>query len=217
MSELDIADALRVHMAKQKIKEHWYNVPFVVLIGPERFRIGTTTTDYSIKAPNPTVLLKEGSAIHVDFAPMDPVTKTWGDWSTTCVFRPKSPAEKEQLAFLEMMRTLQRKGISQITAETTGAEIARYFLNQFESLGVTLLDVRNNVGHSIHAGPKVEANRTWLDLNNTNPLGPGIFTVEPGGIRNKDHAFARFEECILIPKSGHATIIGSKVMVPIEI
>ena len=99
MSEQDIAYALRAHLASQGIREHWYDVPFIVLIGAERFRAGTTTTDYGVKAPSSEALLREGQAIHVDFAPMDPDTGIWGDWSSTCFFRPATSADRRQLAF----------------------------------------------------------------------------------------------------------------------
>lgn len=217
MSEQDIAVALRAHMTSQGITEHWYDVPFNVLIGVERFRIGTTTTDYAVKAPDPTVLLQEGQVVFVDFAPMDSKTGIWGDWSSTCVFHPKTAAQRKQVTFLEEMRKLHRRGIAQITAKTTGADVAHYFLDQFARRGVRLLDVRNNVGHSMHAGPKGEANRIWLDLDNTKPLGPGIFTVEPGGISSDGNMVARFEECIRIPEKGHAVVMGPKEMVPLVV
>jgi Xaa-Pro aminopeptidase len=215
-TEQEIADALRRHLANQGLTQHWYDVPFVVLIGVERFRIGLTTPDYTIKAPSPDVRLEAGLTLHADFSPMDPDTGIWGDWSSTCIFRPTTSAHSQQLAFLETMRRLHRKGITLITAQTTGAEVAEYFLDRFAGLGVQLADVRDNVGHSIHAGPKSQANRTWLDLQNNHPLGPGIFTVEPGGITEDDHLVARFEECIHIPESGPATVVDSGPMVPLD-
>jgi Xaa-Pro aminopeptidase len=217
MTELDIADALREQLALQGINGHWYDVPYNVLIGPERFRIGTTTSDYAIKAPSAHVTLAEGQVVHADFAPMDPDTGIWGDWSSTCVFHPRAEAAREQLAFLKTMRALHRRGISLITASTTGAEVAQYYLDQYAKLGVTLLDVRNNVGHSMHAGPKSQATRTWLDLDNTRPLGPGIFTVEPGGISSEGDMVGRFEECILIPDTGRAAINGPTRLVPLAV
>ncbi len=217
MSELGIADALRAHLTMHGITKHWYDVPFNVLVGVERFRIGTTTTDYGTKAPSAESRLAEGQAVFADFAPMDSKTGIWGDWASTCVFRPTESAGQEQLAFLEDMRALHYRGIALITAQTTGADVAQYFLDEYGRRGVTLLDVRNNVGHSMHAGPKREAKRIWLDLDNTKPLGPGVFTVEPGGIGRDGMVIARFEECILIPKTGQATIIGSSQPIPLSV
>jgi Xaa-Pro aminopeptidase len=217
MSELDIADALRKQLANLGITEHWYDVPFIVLVGADRFRTGLTTSDYDIKAPSPDVILEEGQAIHVDFSPVHPESGIWGDWSSTCVFRPTTAAHQQQLTFLETMRRLHRKGTTLISAETTGAEVAQYYLDRYAGLGVTLLDVRDNVGHSMHTGPKSQANRTWLDLTNHNPLGSGIFTVEPGGITEDGQMVARFEECIFVHETGPATIINSGPLVPLAV
>lgn len=196
MSEHDIANELRAHMAWKGIADYWYEVPFIVLIGVERFCEGTTTTDYGVKAPSPDVVLSRGDVIHVDFSPMDPATGIRGDWSSTGVYQPETKAQHEQVDFLEKMRTLHREGARRITASTTGADVANYFHERYKQFETTLLDVRNNVGHSIHTGPKAQANRTWLDTTNTTPLGPGIFTVEPGGVTTDGTKVVRFEECI---------------------
>lgn len=216
MSETDIAVGLQAYLESRGIKQSWYDVPFMVLIGVERFRIGTTSTDYGEKGPSPSSYLSAGQFIHVDFSPMDPETGIWGDWSSTCVYEPTGENGREQIAFLTEMRQLQRRGIEHFTAQSTGADVAKYFLDQYAEHGVTILDVRNNVGHSIHSGPKIEANRTWLDLDNTKPLGPGIFTVEPGGISDGKNNVARFEDCIYVPVTGKASIIGNMKDVPLS-
>lgn len=215
MSELDIANILRELLEKQGINQHWYDVPFIVLIGVDRFRVGTTTSDYSLKAPSPNVRLEKGQFIHVDFAPMDPETGLWGDWSSTCVFGPDGESGRAQVEFLDEMRRLQRSGINQISSKTTGADMARYFIDQYEQSGVTLLDVRNNVGHSMHSGPKSESNRIWLDTENSNPLGVGLYTVEPGGISGDGMYIARFEDCVYISPTGNAFILGDHKPVPL--
>ena len=217
MSEHDIADALRATMAEHGITEHWYDVPFIVLIGGDRFVEGTLTSDYAVKAPSSHVKLSQGDAVHIDFSPMDPSTGAWGDWSTTFVFDPATPHHRDQLDFLEEMRALHGQGIAQITARTTGAQVAQYFMDEFAQRGVELVDVRRNVGHSIHIGPKSRSDRIWLDLANNSPLGPGIFTVEPGGIHRARNVVARFEKCILIPEQGPATILGKDRAVPLMV
>jgi len=119
------------------------------------------------------------------------------------------------------MRNIQRSVIAKITFKTTGAEIASYYLNVFAGKGITLLDVRNNVGHTVHEGPKDSSQRIWLDQNNTKPLGEGIFTLEPGGIRQKKDGsgivVGRYEECVYIPKLGNAILLGSKELLPLTI
>lgn len=205
MSEFDIADLIRDEFAKRRVVEFWYSVPEVVLIGSERFKIGTTTTDYSIKSPSKKIVLQEGSPFYADLSPMDSSTKTWGDWNGMIVFNPRIGLDDEQVAFLNEVRGIQLAGISHITASSSGADVAKYYLEEFKKHGIELLDVRNNVGHSIHSGPKDKAERVWLDLENDSLLGEGIFTIEPGGARGD--LVARFEECIYIPKQGPAKIL----------
>lgn len=221
ISELDIANLAKQEFSKRGVSEFWYNVPFIVLIGAERFKIGTTTSNYTIKSPSKEVYLEDGMPTHMDFAPMDSKTKIWGDFASTIVFHPRNGIDNEQLSFLDEMRKIQRSAIEQITFKTTGAEIANYYLNIFAKKGITLLDARNNVGHSIHEGPKDQAKRVWLDQNNNEPLGEGIFTLEPGGIRPKKDGTgivsARFEECIYIPKEGNAVILRNQELLPIII
>ncbi len=217
MSEADIAEALKAYMLEQGVTNHWYDVPFIVLIGLERFKTGIVASDYAVKAPQKNVYLQEGDTIHIDFSPMDPRTQVWGDWSTTCIFHPQTSYELALLQFLDEMRALQREGIKNIEANSTGADVAKYYVDAYTGHGAVILDVRNNVGHTMHAGPKTQTSRIWLDAENTNPLGVGIFTVEPGGTRLSDNAVARFEECIYIPEEGHAIILGSDRMVSLAV
>src|ERR1035441_1029794 len=130
MSEVDIANNLREIFTQNGINDYWYDVPFNVLIGVKRFQVGLTTSDYQIKSPSPDAILEEGETVYVDFAPMDPRTGIWGDWSSTCVFRPKT-TDFNQAQFLEDMRSLHRQGIFKITAATTGADVAQYYLDRY--------------------------------------------------------------------------------------
>jgi len=158
MSELDISEMIRKEYGERGISEYWYDVPLNVLIGAERFKIGTTTTDYDLKNPKADVILEEDQPLFIDLAPIDSKTKVWGDWARTIIFHPKKEDE-EQVTFLKEFQDIHRQGISQITAKTTGAEIANYYLDIFKQKSITLLDVRSNVGHSIHEGQKAEAKR----------------------------------------------------------
>lgn len=221
LSEAAIAKMVRREFEKCGITEHWYDVPIHTSIGTERFVISTTTTDYAIKRPQEDVFLAAGDVMHIDTSPMDPATKLWGDWSTTVVFLPREEKDREQVEFLQEFRNLHLAGILNITANTTGAEIAAHYIDAFQKRGITLLDVRNNVGHSIHSGSKADAKRIWLDLDNDQPLGEGIFTIEPGGCRDKRNGdgivVARFEECIYIPPEGSAQILGYAKTAPLAV
>lgn len=220
-SEAAIADAVNEAYRRRGIVEHWYDVPHNVLIAVDRFKEGTTTTDYSIKNPSKDSILKDGSIVYIDMSPMDPKTKIWGDWSSTIVFHPRKGIDDEQVQFLDEFRAIQRSGIPHFTSQTTGAEICRYYTKAYKQRGITLLDVRSNVGHSIHDGPKDKANRIWLDVENNIPLGEGIFTIEPGGYKaktdGKGDVIARFEDCIYIPKEGPPILLGNKELPPLTV
>lgn len=213
LSEFDIANLIRLEFQKLGIKDFWYDVPQNVLIGTERFKIGTTTSDYAVKMPSDKVALVAGSPVFIDLAPMDSGTKQWGDWATTFIFQPRPGIDDEQQAFLKEMKQVHHTGLSQINSRSTGADICSHYLEEFALRNITPLDVRKNVGHSIHQGPKNQAKRIWLDETNAGPLGEGIYAVEPGGFRPKsdgsDIVVGRFEECIYIPKEGNAVLLGN--------
>ena len=217
-SEFEIAEAFDKAFKEHGIVKHWYDVPFNVLIGAERFIEGTMTTDYSIKAPVKNIRLQSGEICYADFAPMDTKTGIWGDWSATIVFHPRHGLDNEQVAFLQEMRSIQRGIIERISAETTGRQVIELLQAVYERQDITIADVRKNVGHSMHAGLKKDAKRVWLDEENTTPLGEGIFTFEPGVYKKSADGqrtlVARFEDCMYIPKKGFAEILGRKEPVP---
>lgn len=222
MSEVDIANLVKLEFRKRGIEEFWYDIPQNVLIGVERFKEGTTTADYEIKKPSKDIFLKEDLPVFIDLSPVDPQTKQWGDWSSTVVFHPKRVRDNEQPIFLEELRQIHRQGITLITSKITGSEVIDYYLEEFKKRGITLLDVRNNVGHSIHAGSKNQAQRVWLDNNNKNSLRVGIYAIEVGGFRigKKDKrrtVVGRFEECVYIPREGSAIMLGSNELVPLKV
>lgn len=213
MTEVDIADLIRQEYKKRGVSQYWYDVPINVLIGAERFKVGITTSDYVVKSPSKDVHIVDGSPVFIDLSPVDSETGWWGDWAATLVFHPRRGIDDEQVSFIREMRHIHRQGFADITALTTGADVAKFYLSEYGKIGATLLDVRNNVGHSMHRGPKSLTERVWLDESNTEPLGEGIFTVEPGGCRAKQNGegavMARFEDCIYIPPKGTAAVLGN--------
>lgn len=221
MSEVDIAKLLKSEFKIRGIEEFWYDIPQNVLIGVERFREGTTITDYEIKRPSQEIFLEDGLPVFIDLSPVDPQTKQWGDWSSTAIFHPRQDLDNEQLAFLEEMRQIHRQGLTLISSEVTGSEIISYYLEALNQRGITLLDVRNNVGHSVHSGAKDRAQRIWLDKGNENKLEEGIYAVEVGGFRvrkdGKGASVGRFEECIFVPKEGNAILLGINDLAPLII
>lgn len=221
MSELDIAGLIKLEFKKRDIVDFWYDVPIIVLIGTKRF-INGANADYATKSPSVNAVLKDGSIIYVDVHPRDNKTKLWGDWNTMAVFHPRAGVDDEQVAFLEQMREIHRKGIAQLTPTMTGADVINYYFTTYKESGITPITVNKpDVGHTIHAGAKIDASRLLLCEENTTPIGGHIYAVEPAGFRPKKSGegmvVGRFEECVYIPKLGNVILLGSKELLALTI
>lgn len=219
MNELDIADKLMKVLSEKGIDEYWYDIPIFVLIGPARFK-DMGNSDYVVKSPSPQVLLKEGSIIYIDMHPMDTDSGRWGDWNTMAVFHP-SEKDREQVDFLKLVRDMLHDGIRKISSQWKGSDVFDYYLHRFKENNITLLDARNNVGHSMHARVKEMSDRKYLDRNNQSLLAGGIYAIEPGGFRSRQNGngivVGRFEECVFIPEHGNAVLLGYKKLLPLVI
>jgi Xaa-Pro aminopeptidase len=211
MSETKIADLLHKEMTEKGINEYWYDVPIFALIGADRF-FEIANKDYKAKSPHKNVYLQVGDPVYIDIHPQDTVKKIWGDWNSMLVFRAREGIDDEELAFLEEIRDIQRKSFSLLNAQMTAADVAIHFITEYEKRNITLSDVRNTVGHSMHYGPKLPEKRIFLEKNNNTVLGEGLFAIEPGGYRKKNsgkgYLVGRFEEVVFIPKNGNARLLG---------
>lgn len=220
MSEVDIATFISEQYKKKGVESYWYDVPMMVLISEERFL--EMTKDYNTKSPLTTYRLKSGNTIHIDLTPKDK-EGFWGDFSATCVFHPKTDYDFEKVEFLRLVRKIQRDGIKRIKSVNQGSNIANWYLGKFRENNMTLVDVRNNVGHSIHQGtkkfPDGRGKRNFLDVNNNNPIGEGIFAIEPGGYRESSIdknkiVVGRFEDCIYVSTSQIPLLLAPKKEIP---
>jgi Xaa-Pro aminopeptidase len=219
VSEWHIANGIREILAGRGIRGYWYDIGVMALIGAERFK-QMAAPEYDTKTPSREVLVRPGQTIFVDIHPQDAKTGRWGNWATTALFQPRA-SDDEQMQLLEQMREIQQRGIATITAESTGADVASFFLGEFETHGISLLDVRSNVGHTMHSGSKSEARRAFLDTGNKSPLGSCVVGIEPGGFRPKNSGpgdiVARFEDCVFVPHAGSAILLGPSSPVPLAI
>lgn len=218
ISELDIAQMMKDEFAKKRIYDFWYDVPIIVLIGTERF-INGVNANYVTKSPSREYLLKEGDVVYIDTHPQDNQTKLWGDWNTMIVFHPRKGIDDEQVAFLKEMQEIHREGIAQLTPMMTGVNIINYYFDTYQKRGITpLMGKKPDVGHTIHAGSKINANRLLLTTENTTPIRGHIYAIEPGGFRTKKSGegvvVGRFEECVYIPKEGNVVLLGNKELLP---
>ena len=194
----------------------------MVLVGAERFKSGSVASDYAIKSPSKEIILKEGDVIYIDLHPMDTQTQIWGDWNTMTVYKPSTDYHFEQVRFLEDFRKIQRETVASLKPHMTGSNTVEYVLSQFEQNNITpLFDDRQNIGHSLHSGPKDQAKRIFLDNKNNSKLGGNIFTIEPGGYRPSTLGIgilvARFEEAVYIPEDGNPRILGYQKLLPVVI
>jgi hypothetical protein len=197
------------------VRDFWYDIPIVVLIGTTRFA-QLAAPEYGAKSPSQHVLLQAGMSFFVDIHPRHE-SGCWGNFAATGVYRP---VDRESVAFLKQMQGIQEAGIHQLNREQTGGLVARWFIRQFEEGEVELFDVRANFGHSMGSGLKSDYQRLFLDENNTTPIGGGIYGIEPSGVRRgrpgEISAMARFEDCVYIPPdSGWAVFLGRTEPVPV--
>ena len=136
------------------------------------------------------------------------------------VYSPKLEKDEEQVQFLEEMRQIHREGISKITNKTTGKELINYYIKSYEVKGITLiLDNIKDIGHTIHRGPKESVNRRFITANDLNTFANSIIAIEPSGFKKKKNSnetvVARFEECVYVPDSGKATLLGNNDLIPL--
>jgi hypothetical protein len=195
--------------------DYWYDIPILALVGVERF-MDSALADYAVKSPSEQVRLQANTPFFIDIHPRH-VSGRWGNFAASGVYQP---ADGEQVALLEHMQRIQREGIQRLTAQQTGAEVARWFAQQFQQAGIEHLDVRANFGHSMGTGQKNSYQRLFLDETNNALIGGSIYGIEPGGVRRdgtgRVTAFARFEDCVYIPPDGRpAIILGSPELVPV--
>ena len=205
MSENDIAEIILKQYKRAGIENFWYDIPIMVLIGEKRFL--DMNGDYEKKTPSDKYLLNTGDTINFDFTPIEK-DGLRGTFSATYIFRPKTDYDFEKIEFLKLMRKIQRDGIKQITSLSRVDDIANWYLDKFRGNGITLVDVRNNLGHSMHKGAKKNSDesekRIFIDTKNNNPIGEGIFAIEPAGFKRskneKDKILVgKFEDCLYVP------------------
>jgi hypothetical protein len=215
MSEAAIARALHNELQAHGITDYWYDIPILVLVGVERF-MDSVLADYAAKSPSQGITLQAHTPLFIDIHPRH-ASGRWGNFAASGVFQPD---DGEQVALLEQMQRIEREGIQHLTAQLTGADVARWFAQQFRQAGIEHLDVRANFGHSMGAGQKGDYQRLFLDETNNTPIGGSIYGIEPGGVRRDSAgrvtAFARFEECVYIPPAGGpAALLGAHDPLPV--
>ncbi len=213
MSERAIEKAMKAELALGGLKEFWYNIPVMVLVGEDRFRM-MAADDYDIKEPQEEIVLQPGMPFFIDMHPRHAQTGRWGNFAATGIFNPQD--SEEAIKLLQEMQEIQLNGISSLRADMAGADVAAMFDGKFGEAGIQLLDVRGNYGHSMGTGPKGSFQRAFLDANNAFSIGGQIFGIEPGGTRGL--SVARFEDCVHIPDGsleGQSTILGRTKPVPL--
>lgn len=207
MTEVNIVKAIRAELKISGVKDYWYNIPIMVLIGVDRFK-QMAVDDYEKKSPSDTVALQESLPFFVDIHPRHDSGR-WGDLAATGVFRPRD--DEKAVEFLKSMQQIQQAGIARLAPSMKCSDVAAWFNNRFNQDNVNLVDVRGNFGHSMESGEKSTSERNFLDPNIHVPIGGKIFGIEPGGFRptagNVNSVLvARFETCVHIPQEGAGSV-----------
>ena len=166
--------------------------------------------DYELKSPSTEIILKKGNVFFIDITPQEKLDGRWGDFSATGLYKSQ---DDEQISFIQHMQTIHQIGISHIHADMKGSEVFDWFKERFDEEEMQLIDPRSNVGHSIGYGTKQSYDRFFLDSLHQTPMGRSLYAIEPGGV--KGNLVARFEDCIYVPPSGSAVILGRKELLPI--
>jgi Xaa-Pro aminopeptidase len=215
MSEAEIARAVQAELQAAGIADFWYDIPIVVFVGVERF-MQSVLADYAVKSPSEHITLQANTPFFVDIHPRHQ-TGRWGNFAACGIYQP---AGGEQVELLERMQHTHHEGIARLRAEHTGADVARWFLDQFQANNIEHVDVRANFGHSMGAGSKRDYTRLFLDESNTTAIGGTIYGIEPGGVRRNAAgqviAFARFEDCVYVPRDDeHPPLLGGHGLLPV--
>ncbi len=215
MSEADIAREVQGELQAAGITDFWYDIPIVVFIGVERF-MQSVLADYGVKRPSEQVTLQANTPFFIDIHPRHE-TGRWGNFAASGVYRPAGDA---QVKLLERMQHTHHEGIAQLRAGQTGADVARWFQEQFQANTIEHVDVRANFGHSMGVGMKNGYTRLFLDEANTTAIGGTIYGIEPGGVRRNPGgqvtAFARFEDCVYIPLDDEqSALLGGHGLLPV--
>jgi Xaa-Pro aminopeptidase len=215
LSEARIARAIRDELQASGVRDFWYDIPIVVLIGTNRFA-QLIAPEYDVKSPSEVAVLQPGMSFYIDIHPRHE-SGCWGNFAATGVYHPP---DSESAALLKMMQGIQEAGIRHLNGEQTGGDVARWFVRQFEDAEIEVFDVRANFGHSMGSGAKSDYQRLFLDEHNNTPIGGGIYGIEPSGVRRDGSgqisAMARFEDCVYIPPhGGQAVIMGRTDPVPV--
>src|SRR5206468_2221143 len=110
MSEYKIAHDLYGSLEQQGIKEFWYSIPIMVLIGNDRF-CKMADENYETKEPSEDVRLDTGQPIFIDIHPRDKASKRWGNFARTIIV---DPIDEEQIKFLALMHQIELDGINNL-------------------------------------------------------------------------------------------------------
>lgn len=216
MSEADIAKDLAGELDFRGINDFWYNIPILVLIGPNRFQ-QMSDPDYDVKTPSEDIQLRPGDPFFIDVHPRDKSTR-WGNFASTGIFQPTDD-QIDQVSFMKRMQEMQGKVVRSLSGENSGAQVSDAFHSLFEDEQISLLDVRGNFGHNMGRGAKADFQRSFLDSENSQTIGGMIWGVEPGGIKRVGEGkllVARMEDCVHVPLVGEPKILGRQSLPPVE-
>ena len=175
MSELDIANLYTQRLAKVGLKDHWY--PILVYAG----ELTGKPISRRFHLPSADVIIKENDIVMLDSTPIDKTV--WSNWAETFVIGKNSFFKSLVADTKQIVDETYNFAISQ--AKNIG-DIFDYCNSRIKYYGMTSLDSRSDVGHSIFQVPEGQTvdktpvtDRLFISEEYRDSPIIGIVSIEP--------------------------------------
>lgn len=154
--------------------------------------------------------LKAHQPIVLDVFPRHRTTRYWGDVTRTVVRGEPSKKLEEQYA---AVLAAQENALSKVRAGTSGDEVHREVLAEFERRGFCRVTTKKGVfgfthgtGHSVgldlHEEPRISTGGATLEAGNAVTIEPGLYYPTTGGVRIEDLVIVRKNNCQNLTRLG---------------
>jgi Xaa-Pro aminopeptidase len=146
----------------------------------------------------------------LDVFPRHRTTRYWGDVTRTVVRGEPSKKLEEQYA---AVLAAQENALSKVRAGTSGDEVHREVIAEFERRGFGRVTTKKGVfgfthgtGHSVgldlHEEPRISTGGATLEAGNAVTVEPGLYYPTTGGVRIEDLVIVRKNGCQNITRLG---------------
>ncbi|MFH0791666.1 MAG: M24 family metallopeptidase [bacterium] len=175
MNEKYIAERYGMILASNGLSKHWY--PILVYAGKNTGK----PISRRFHLPTSEDIIKKTDIVFVDCTPIDGTV--WGNWSDTIIIGSNKFYESLVADTKEIVKDTM---IYAKTKAKTVGDVYDYCINLVNIKGMTSLDLRNDIGHSIFQVPidsTVEdtpmGDRIFISKEYQNKELSGILSIEP--------------------------------------